>query len=45
MSNKPDMPEMSDFELDEVVGILFGIPPEVEEDTAPAPPTESDPDK
>ena len=52
MDNKPDIPDMSDFDLEEVVGILFGIPPEkepekeeVESDTASSLPNESDLDK
>ena len=48
MDNKPDIPDMSDFDLEEVVGILFGIPPgkeEVKSDTASSLPTESDLDK
>lgn len=48
MANEPNIPDISEVDFDTRLKVLLGVPPakeEAEDDTAPAPSTESDPDK
>ena len=48
MTDKPNIPDISEVDFDTRLQVLLGVPPvkkETEDDTPPSPVTESDPDK